>query len=68
MTDPMTFDERHGHYEKALKAFLTPAFLDTLTHAARTYGDMGDWPAVKDFVAYCYALAEAPCPDLAPYD
>lgn len=49
---------------------ITPEFLATLTHLARSYGWLGDHCATTDFVRWCYQEAGAPRPtadDLEPF-
>ena len=51
-----------------IKKHLTPLFLATLRHAARTYGWEGDYEEVTRFVAWCYRQNGDQMDDMTPFD
>jgi hypothetical protein len=53
--------------EQALKPQLTEDFIKTLVTAARTYGWMGDYSEVVDFVNWCSDVAGQERQDLEPF-
>lgn len=66
----MTDQESDVEYKRLcdeLKPLLTDEFLATLVEAAQIDGNMGDWPATKDFVVTCFYIAGKQPPELKPY-
>ena len=54
---PFVETEELSKLETDLKPRLTPDFMQTLVHAARTYGWSGDYTEIYDFVRWCEEIA-----------